>query len=173
MRLFFRLNWTRCVRLSLPASAVFLLFVSFPSPASAQGKEGPVEHPTFYRTAKIDGLSIFTGKPARKMLPRFSCFTVSRLPRACSTRSSPVFPIAIIWLRPITPASATATGLTRKNSRIPSITLLRSESLHRIPRPYPLLALHARLRRPCRLSHDLVPSRTRRSAHHPGRRCPQ
>jgi alpha/beta hydrolase fold len=69
MRLFFWLSWTRCVRLSLPASAVFLLFVSFPSPASAQGKEGPVEQPTFYRSAKIDGLSIFYREAGPKDAP--------------------------------------------------------------------------------------------------------
>lgn len=69
MRLFFSLGWTRCVRLSLPASAVFLLFVSFPSTVSAQGKERRVGHPTFYRSTKIDGLSIFYREAGPKDAP--------------------------------------------------------------------------------------------------------
>ena len=32
----------------------------------AQGKERPVEHPTFYRTIQIDGLSIFYREAGRK-----------------------------------------------------------------------------------------------------------
>ena len=41
------------------ASVVFALLALFPSSAPARGKDHLVEHPTFYRTTQIDGLSIF------------------------------------------------------------------------------------------------------------------
>src|SRR6266581_3839283 len=41
------------------ALVVFAMLASFQSLAQAQGKERPMEHPTFYRTIQIDGLSIF------------------------------------------------------------------------------------------------------------------
>jgi len=37
--------------------------------AQAQGKERPVEHPTFYRTTQIDGLSIFYREAGPKDAP--------------------------------------------------------------------------------------------------------
>jgi hypothetical protein len=37
--------------------------------AHAQGKERPVEHPTFYRTMQIDGLSIFYREAGPKDAP--------------------------------------------------------------------------------------------------------
>ena len=54
------------------------------------------------------------GKPDRRTPRRFCCCTDFRLRRGCSSRSSPGFPIAITLSRPITLASDTATGLTRK-----------------------------------------------------------
>ncbi len=65
----------------------------------------------------------FIERPARKTRRRFSCCTDFPLHRECSSRSSPGFPIAITLSRPITRASDTATGRTRKNSRTPSITI--------------------------------------------------
>ena len=56
----------------------------------------------------------FTGRPGRKTRRRFSCCTDFPLPRGCSSLSSPGFPIAITLSRPITRASDTATGRTRK-----------------------------------------------------------
>src|SRR3954471_9821347 len=41
------------------ALVVSVMLASFQLLAQAQGKERPVEHPTFYRTIQIDGLSIF------------------------------------------------------------------------------------------------------------------
>jgi hypothetical protein len=38
---------------------VSVMLASFPLLAYAQGKERPVEHPTFYRTIQIGGLSTF------------------------------------------------------------------------------------------------------------------
>jgi pimeloyl-ACP methyl ester carboxylesterase len=82
-----------------------------------------MKYPTFYRTIQIDGLSFSTGRPARKTRRRFSCCTDFPLRRECSSLSSPGFPIAITLSRPITRASDTATGRTRKNSRTRSITI--------------------------------------------------
>src|SRR5215472_10828312 len=45
------------VQASATALAVSLALASFQ--LLAQGKERPMEHPTFYRTTQIDGLSIF------------------------------------------------------------------------------------------------------------------
>jgi len=59
MRFFGPPSWTRRLpasRMALVASAIFALLQL---PAQAQGKEGSVEHPTYYRTRQIDGLSIF------------------------------------------------------------------------------------------------------------------
>ena len=38
---------------------ICVIFTSFQLLAQAQGKEHPMEHPTLYRTAQVDGLSIF------------------------------------------------------------------------------------------------------------------
>ena len=95
-------------------------------PPKVNGKEHPMKYPTFYRTTQIDGLSIFYREAGPKDAPTISCCTDCPLRRECSSRSSPGFPIAIIWSRLITRASATAIGRTRKNSRTPSITSPRS-----------------------------------------------
>src|SRR6266481_7168381 len=62
-------RWTRCFRLSRIASAVFVVLLSFQSKALAQGKDRLVEHPTFYRTIQIDGLSIFYREAGPKDAP--------------------------------------------------------------------------------------------------------
>src|SRR5467141_919058 len=62
-------RWTRCFRLSRIASAVFVVLLSFQSKALAQGKERLVEHPTFYRTIQIDGLSIVYREAGPKGAP--------------------------------------------------------------------------------------------------------
>ena len=46
-----------------------MLVSSFQLLAHAQGKGGPMEHPTFYRTVKIDGLSIFYREAGPKDAP--------------------------------------------------------------------------------------------------------
>src|SRR3989442_3302990 len=53
-------------RMALVVSA---MLASFQLPAQAQGKERPVEHPTFYRTIQIDGLSIFYREAGPKDAP--------------------------------------------------------------------------------------------------------
>ena len=62
-------RWTRCFRLSRIASAVFVVLLSFQSKALAQGKDRLVEHPTFYRSIQIDGLSIFYREAGPKDAP--------------------------------------------------------------------------------------------------------
>src|SRR5207237_3426509 len=47
----------RCLQASRTVLVVSVMLASFQ--LLAEGKERPMEHPTFYRTIKIDGLSIF------------------------------------------------------------------------------------------------------------------
>jgi pimeloyl-ACP methyl ester carboxylesterase len=63
-----------------------------------------------------------TERPGRKTPRRFFCCTDFRPRRVCSSRSSPVSPIAVSASRPIIPAADIATGPTRNSSHIPSIT---------------------------------------------------
>jgi pimeloyl-ACP methyl ester carboxylesterase len=51
------------------ALVVSLLLVSFQLLAQARGKEGSMEHPTFHRTTKIDGLTIFYREAGAKDAP--------------------------------------------------------------------------------------------------------
>src|SRR5215813_8049186 len=59
MRLISSPRWTRCLQVSRMALVVSVMLASFQLLAQGQRKESPVEHPTFYRTTQIDGLSIF------------------------------------------------------------------------------------------------------------------
>ena len=69
MRLFSSPRWTRCLHVSCMALMASLMLASLPLPAQAQGKERSVEHPTFYRTTQIDGLSIFYREAGPKDAP--------------------------------------------------------------------------------------------------------
>jgi pimeloyl-ACP methyl ester carboxylesterase len=60
-----RLLIVECARWALVAAGV--LFSQ--SPAQARGKGGPMKHPTLYRTAQIDGLSIFYREAGAKDAP--------------------------------------------------------------------------------------------------------
>src|SRR5208283_2002939 len=70
-------RWSRCLKVSRMALAVSAMLASFLLPAKllaqAQGKaprkESPVEHPTFYRTVQIDGLSVFYREAGPKEAP--------------------------------------------------------------------------------------------------------
>ena len=62
-------------------------------------------------------------RPGRKTRRRFCSCTDCLRRRGCSSRSLPGFPIAITSSRPTIPASGTATGRTRRNSRTRSITI--------------------------------------------------
>ena len=68
MRLFMSPRWTRC----LQALMLGVTLASVPLRASAQGAQGKerlVEHPIFYRTAQVDGLSIFYREAGPKDAP--------------------------------------------------------------------------------------------------------
>src|SRR6195256_462185 len=57
------------MQISRMALVVSGILASFQSPAQAKGKEPPMEHPTFYRTIQIDGLSIFYREAGPKDAP--------------------------------------------------------------------------------------------------------
>ena len=81
----------------------------------------PMSQPVFYRTAKVDGLSIFYREAGPKDAP--TLLLLHGLPSS-SRMFEPLLPgflIAITCWRPTTQASDTATGQTRKNSRTRSI----------------------------------------------------
>jgi len=69
MHLFSSPRRTQRVQVSRRALVISVMLASFPLLAQAQGKERPVEHPTFYRTAQIDGLSIFYREAGPKDAP--------------------------------------------------------------------------------------------------------
>jgi hypothetical protein len=121
MRLFSSPRWIRSLQISRMALVVSVMLASFQL-AQAQVKERPMQHPTFYRTMQMDGLSIFYREAGPKEAP--TLLLLHGLPSSSRMfePSSPGFPIAITLSRPIIPASGTAIGPTRKNSRIPSIT---------------------------------------------------
>src|ERR1700681_1749370 len=64
------------------------MLASFQSPAQAKGKERPMEHPTFYRTIQIDGLSIFYREGGPKGAP--TLFLLHGLPSS-SRQFEPLF----------------------------------------------------------------------------------
>ena len=66
MRLFTSLRWVRRVRVLGMALVVRMMLASFQLLVQAQARERPVEHPTFYRTTQIDGLSIFCREAGSK-----------------------------------------------------------------------------------------------------------
>ena len=85
-----------------------------------------MEHPTFYRTIQSMGSPSFTERLDRKDAP--TLLLLHGLPSS-SRMFEPLFARladAITLSRPITRALGTATGRTRKNSRIHSITSPRS-----------------------------------------------
>src|SRR5215472_13749458 len=59
MRLFSSSHPSRCVQACCMALAVSVMLPSPQLLAQAQAKGGPVQHPTFYRTTQVNGLSIF------------------------------------------------------------------------------------------------------------------
>ena len=116
-----------------------------------------MKHPTFYRTIQVDGLSIFYREAGAKDAPTLLLLhglpSSSRMFEPLFSRLSDRYPPA-----PDYPGFGTASGRTRKNSPIRSITCRNHESLHRSARALALHTLHAGLRRLCRVSHGLGPS---------------
>ena len=77
MRLFNSPGWTRCLQVFRTALVVSVMLKSFQLQAQTQGKEYPMEHPTFYRTKQIDGLSIFYREAGPKDAPNAENLFVS------------------------------------------------------------------------------------------------
>jgi pimeloyl-ACP methyl ester carboxylesterase len=69
MRPFTHYRWARCFQLSRILLALFVMSTSLQLLAQSQAKENPMKHPTFYRTLKIDGLSIFYREAGPKDAP--------------------------------------------------------------------------------------------------------
>ena len=69
MRLFSSSRWSWCLRVCCVALVLAVMPASFASFAAAQRKEPSMEHPTFYRTIQIDGLSIFYRETGPKDAP--------------------------------------------------------------------------------------------------------
>src|SRR6202521_2688588 len=69
MRLFSSPRWTRCLPVSCMALLASVVLASFQLLAQGPGKGRPMEHPTFYRTIPIDGLSIFYREAGPKDAP--------------------------------------------------------------------------------------------------------
>ena len=59
MQPFYSSRWPGFLQASRLMLVVSMLLVIFQLPTHAQGKERPANHPTFYRTIQVDGLSIF------------------------------------------------------------------------------------------------------------------
>ena len=115
MRLFSSPHSPGYLQVCCMALVVAVMLPSRPLLAHAQGKDSPVEHPTFYRTIRIDGLSIFyreAGPHDAPTLLLLHGFPVVVADVRAALR--PACPIAITSSRPTTPASATATGRTRR-----------------------------------------------------------
>lgn len=85
----------RTIQVSRLVFVVLILLASYQTPAQTQGKERTVQHPVFYRTIQVDGLSIFFREAVQKTRPRSSCCTDSLPHQECLSHSSPGSPIAI------------------------------------------------------------------------------
>jgi pimeloyl-ACP methyl ester carboxylesterase len=57
------------IQISRVAFVVLMLLASYQTPAQTQGKERTVQHPVFYRTVQVDGLSIFFREAGPKDAP--------------------------------------------------------------------------------------------------------
>jgi len=69
VRLFSSPLWTRCLQVTRMALVIFAMLASFHLLAQAERKERSMEHPTFYRMIRIDGLSIFYREAGPKDAP--------------------------------------------------------------------------------------------------------
>jgi pimeloyl-ACP methyl ester carboxylesterase len=69
LHLFGSLRTTRCIQVVCTALMISAIFALFQSPVRAQGKESRVEHPTFYRTKQVNGISIFYREAGPKDAP--------------------------------------------------------------------------------------------------------
>ncbi len=69
MHPFYSSRWPRFLQVSRMVLVVSMMLAIFQLATPAQEKEGPVKHPTFYRTIQVDGLSIFYREAGPKDAP--------------------------------------------------------------------------------------------------------
>src|SRR5256884_4226188 len=69
MFIIFLIVTLRCLQISRTALVISVMLASFQSLTQAKGKEPSMEHPTFYRTIQVDGLSIFYREAGPKDAP--------------------------------------------------------------------------------------------------------
>jgi hypothetical protein len=69
MHPFYSSHWPRFWQGSRRVLMVFMMLATFQVAAQTQGKERPVQCPTFYRTIQVDGLSIFYREAGPKDAP--------------------------------------------------------------------------------------------------------
>ena len=69
MHPFYSSHWPRFWQGSRRVLMVFMMLATFQVAAQTQGKERPVQCPTFYRTIQVDGLSIFYRDAGSKDAP--------------------------------------------------------------------------------------------------------
>ena len=66
--------------------AILVFALATTSSMEAQKKDRVMNEQVFYRTVKVDGLSIFYREADRKMLPPFFSYTVFHRLRGCFSR---------------------------------------------------------------------------------------
>src|SRR5271169_492351 len=69
MRLFTLSRWPRSLQVFCMAMVISVMLASFQLLAQTHGKERSMQHPTFYRTINIDGLSLFYREAGPKDAP--------------------------------------------------------------------------------------------------------
>ena len=153
---------------------ICLMLASFPVLAQAQGKERFMEHPTFYRTIQIDGLSIFYREAGPKDAPTLLLLhglpSSSRMFEPLFARLSDRYHL----VAPDYPGFGHSDWPDPKKFAYTFDHYRRDhEPLHRSARALALHALHAGLRRPGGFSHGVGPSGADRGSHRSGRRGAQ
>jgi len=123
MRLFTSARWTECLQFScVVVMAISVMLTSCQLLAQANGKERPMNYPTFHRTIQVDGLSIFYREAGPKDAPTILLLhglpSSSRMFEPLFARLSDSYHL----VAPDYPGFGHATGQTRSNLRIPSIT---------------------------------------------------
>jgi alpha-beta hydrolase superfamily lysophospholipase len=100
--------------------AAFLMCALFQSPGRAQSREHSIKHPTFYRTIKTDGLSIFYREAGPKDAPTLLLLhglpSSSRMFEPLFSRLADRFQV----IAPDYPGFGHSQWPTRNNSRTPS-----------------------------------------------------
>src|SRR5882672_2569420 len=122
MHRFYWSHWPRFSQVSRMVLVVSMMLAILQLPAHAQGKERSVKQPTFYRAIQVDGLSIFYREAGPKDAP--TLLLLHGLPSS-SRMFEPLFSLLsdrYHLVRLTIRALAIATGRTRKNSPIRSIT---------------------------------------------------